>query len=714
MSETNDLLARRRSELAARRGALSALKQQELDRLLKRTVAEEAPARVIPPRPAGEPAPLSFAQERLWFLYQLEPESTAYNVCLPLRMTGRLNVAALSQSLNEAVRRHESLRTTFLEVDGKPVQHVSPVRSFDLPLVDLTKLSDSTRQDVVRRLVREYNARRFDLAEGPLFQATLFRVGNEEHVLLVLLHHIVVDEWSKQLLAREVGQIQQSFDRGEASSLPELPIQYADFAHWHRQYLREEVIERELSYWRTQLEDSPAMLNLPVDRPRPPVMTYAGDALPIVVPQALTAKLRELTRVEGTSLFTTLLASFQMLLAQYTGQNDIVVATPVAGRRSLETEALIGFFVNTLLIRTRLSGNPPLREVIKSVRETVLEAQTHDDLPFEKLVEELHPERSLSHGPLFEVMFVYSSKPDKMMDVQDISTSTLEMLSGTEKFGLTFEITEGFDELNCLLSYRTDLFDRSTIERIARHWQHLLETMVADPDRLLSNVELLDRDERAQILTAWNDTAVSWPDVSFLTLFDKQVDLTPDMPAVQFGEQLLSYGELNARANQLAHHLRSLGAGLDTRIAICLEPGLEMVTAVLGVLKAGAAYVPLDPSYPAERLSFMLSNARCLAVLTNEALAAGLPETEATVLHVDNARQSMASESAAPPVRVEPENLAYVIYTSGSTGLPKGVAMTHGALSNLIAWQRRELPQAARTLQFASLSFDVSFQDIFA
>jgi amino acid adenylation domain-containing protein len=670
---------------------------------------------MIPARPADEPAPLSFAQERLWFLHQLEFESTAYNVCFPLRITGRLNLAALNQSLNAAVRRHEALRTTFGAVDGRPVQFINPARNLDLSIVDLSSLPDSQREDVVRRLVHEGSRRHLNLAEGPLFQPALFRVAKDEHVLVVLLHHIIFDEWSRPLLVREVGEVYQTFDQGHPSLLPELPIQYADFAHWHRQSLREEVLEQELSYWRKQLDDSPPMINLPTDRPRPPVMTYQGDALPIVVPEALTEKLRDLTRSAGTSLFMTMLASFQMLLSRYTGQDDIVIATPVAGRRSVETEELIGFFVNTLLIRTKLSGNPRLREALDRVREVVLEAQTHQELPFEKLVEELHPQRSLSHGPLFEVMFVFTNKPRTLMEVQDISISLLEMNSASEKFGLTFEISEGFHELNCSLSYRTDLFDRSTIERLGRHWQRLLEAMVTEPDRLLSDVELLDEDEQAQILREWNDTAVSWAEPSFLSLFQNQVDLTPDVPAVQFAEQHLSYRELAARANQLAHHLLHLGVGTDTRVGICLEPSLEMVIAVLGVLKAGAAYVPLDPAYPVERLNLMLDNAQCFVLLTREDLVTSLPETEAAVLCLDRDWPEIAGESSADPrVQIDPENLVNVIYTSGSTGVPKGVAMTHLALGNLICWQKIALSQPARTLQFASLSFDVSFQDIFS
>ena len=713
MASTNDTLARRRSELAARRDALSALKQQELERLLNKSIAQEPAARVISPRPSGQPAPLSFAQERLWFLHQLDPESTAYNVCYPLRITGRLNLPALTQAINETLRRHESLRTTFAEVDGKPVQIASAVQELAVPIVDLTLLPESERQKIARGLVHEGGSRRFNLATGPLFQSALFRVAEQEHVLMVLLHHAIVDEWSKQLLVREVGELYQAFEQGQASSLPELTIQYADYAHWHRDSLCDEALERELSYWREQLEDSPEMLNLPVDRPRPPVMTYKGDAVPLVVPRQLTEKLRELTRSAGTSLFMTLLASFQMLLSRYTGQDDIVIATPVAGRRSVETEDLIGFFVNTLLVRTKFSGNPRLREAIDRVREVVLEAQTHQDLPFEKLVEELHPERSLSHGPLFEVMFVFTSKPRTLVEVQEISINLLELSSGTEKFGLTFEIAEGRDELNGLVSYRTDLFERATIERFCRHWQRLLEAMVTEPEQLLANVELLNEDEQTQILRTWNDTTTTWPEPSFLTRFEKLVEHTPDAAAVQFADQYLSYQQLNARANRLAHHLRGLGVGLDSRAGIYLEPSLDRMTAVLGVLKAGAAYVPLDPEYPAERLNLMLDNAGCVAVLTNETLASTLPQTMVQVVYLDRDWPQINSENVDNPrIEIPPDSLVNVIYTSGSTGVPKGVAMTHRALSNLVCWQTREFPQAARTLQFASLSFDVSFQEI--
>ncbi|HEX5885316.1 MAG TPA: amino acid adenylation domain-containing protein, partial [Pyrinomonadaceae bacterium] len=696
MAETNETLANRRSELALRRGTLSALKQQELERLFKNAVAEQTPVQTIPQRPEGQPAPLSFAQERLWFLHQLEPESITYNVCLALRITGRLNIPAMSQSINEVMRRHESLRTTFASPDGRPVQVILAPQNSELPFTDLSILPESQRQMVVKRLAREGYRRRFDLVAGPLFQPLLFRLAPEEHILLLRFHHIIFDQWSLDILTRDVGESYEAFEQGQASSLPEPRLQYADFAHWHRESLTDDVLVREVSYWRKQLEDSPEIMNLPTDRPRPPLMTYEGDSVEFELSESLTERLRSLTRSTGSSLFMTLLASFQMVLSRYTGQDDIVVATPVTGRNSVETEELIGFFINTLLIRTRLSGNPSLREVTERVRETVLEAQTHQDLPFEKLVEELHPERSLSHGPLFEVMFVFKSNPRTVTEVRDVTMNFVEMESGAEKFGITFVIGEGPQRLGCSLSYRTDLFDRSTIERLANHWRQLLTEMVTAPDQTLSDVELLDEAEQAQILKEWNHTAATWTEPSVLNLFAQQVELTPDAPAVQFADQYLSYRQLDARANQIANYLRGHGVGNDERVAICLEPSLEMVTAVLGVLKAGAAYVPLDPAYPAERLNLMLSSAQCAVQLTS-----------------DNWPNFANESDVDPRVQIDPENIVNVIYTSGSTGVPKGVAMTHRALSNLVCWQTTAKSQPGRTLQFASLSFDVSFQEIF-
>lgn len=696
MAEINETLANRRSELAQRRGALSALQQQQLERLLNKAISEETPAREIPQRPADQPAPLSFAQERLWFLHQFEPESVTYNVCLALRITGRLNVPAMSQSMNDVMRRHESLRTTFAARDGRPVQVIVAPQNGELPFTDLSTLPESQRQTVVKRLAHEGYSRQFDLVAGPLFQPLLFRLAQEEHILLLRFHHIIFDQWSLDVLTRDVGESYQAFEQGQASSLPEPRLQYADFAHWHRESLTDDVLTREVSYWRSQLEDSPEIMNLPTDRPRPPHMTYEGDSVEFELSESLTERLRSLTRSSGSSLFMTLLASFQMVLSRYTGQDDIVVATPVTGRNTVETEELIGFFINTLLIRTRLSGNPSLREVTERVRETVLEAQSHQDLPFEKLVEELHPERSLSHGPLFEVMFVFKSNARTVTQVRDLTMNFVEMGSGAEKFGITFVVGEGPQRLGCSLSYRTDLFDRSTIERLANHWRQLLTAMVTAPDQMLSDVELLDETEQAQILKEWNHTAATWTNPSMLNLFARQVELTPDAPAVQFADQYLSYRGLDTRANQIANYLRGLGVGNDACVGIRLEPSLEMVTAVLGVLKAGAAYVPLDPAYPAERLNLMLTDAGCAVLLTR-----------------DNWPSFENESDIDPRVQIDPENLVNVIYTSGSTGVPKGVAMTHRALGNLVCWQTSEKSQPVRTLQFASLSFDVSFQDIF-
>src|SRR5688572_27659711 len=705
MAQTDDLLARRRSELASRRAALSALKQEELERLLNKSVAEQSPAREIPKRPAEDLAPLSFAQERLWFLNQLEPESVAYNICIPLRLTGRLNTAAVNQSINEAARRHESLRTTFVEREGRPVQVIAPAQNRELPVVDLSSLPESERANVAQRLVEEGHRRHFNLAEEPLFQPTLLRLASDEHLLLVVLHHIVFDEWSMQILVHDVGENYQAFQQGLASPLTELPIQYADFAHWHRDQLRDEVLEQEISYWRTQLEGSPPAMNLPLDRPRPAVMTYEGDALAFTVPETLTDKLKDLTRSTGSSFFMTLLASFQMLLSRYTGQDDVVVATPVAGRPTIDTESLIGFFVNTLLIRTRLNGDPSLHTVLDRAREVVLEAQTHQELPFEKLVQELHPERSLSHGPLFEVMFIFNNKPRTLLEVQDVTMSLIESSSGTEKFGLTLEVSEG-QGLNCLLSYRTDLFNRSTIERFAKHWQRLLEGLAADPNQLLSNVALLDADEQSQILGGWNDTAVALPEACIHQLFEQEVEERPDAIAVEFEQEQLTYRELNRRANGLAHRLRREGVGPEVFVGVMLERSAELIVSLLGIAKAGGVYMPINLSDPPKRIQFILEDAAVTTVVTTRAIAESLGEKNLSLVYVDELIEEVA-ENLDPGIT--PDNLAYLMYTSGSTGTPKGVCITHRNVLRLVRGANyADLTAEETFLQFAPVSFDLS------
>src|ERR1044072_443310 len=454
MTVTKDDIAQRRSQLAARRAGLSAAKQQELEKLLKERSAEGSTIRVIPARPQGGPILLSFAQQRLWFLDQFEPGRATYNTPISFRLSVPLNLAALEESLKEAIRRHESLRTNFANDNGQPVQIIAATRELDLPLTDLRSMPQPAREAEARRLAGEHSRRPFDLAEDSLLRLSLLRLDDEEHTLLVTMHHIISDGWSMQVLIREVGTLYNAFCNGEPSPLPELAIQYADYAHWQRQYLQGETLEADLSYWRSQLKDIPPVLNLPTDRPRPPVMSFQGGSKEIIVGQALTDELRRLTDAEGATLFVTLLASFQMLLSRYSGQDDIVVGTPIAGRKWVETEELIGFFVNTLVMRTRLDGDPSISEVLRRVREVALSAQTHQDVPFERLVEELQPERSLSHGPLFQVMFALQNVPKTALEVeQGLSMSQEDFYSGIEKFALSLFVSEEKDRLVGLPDY---------------------------------------------------------------------------------------------------------------------------------------------------------------------------------------------------------------------------------------------------------------------
>lgn len=718
MSVTNDNLAERRAQLAARRAALSALKQQELEGLLQSVTVESAPARVIPERPRNEAPPLSFAQERLWFLDQLEPGGAAYNMCAPFRVIGRLNEAALIQSIGETVRRHESLRTTFVDIDGQLTQVISRSTSPHLQLVNIAALPEPQREAVVGQVLLAATQRPFDLSRGPLLQIVLFRISDEEHVLIMLLHHIIFDNWSMSVLLRDLLGIYQSFAEGSQSQLPELPIQYADFAHWQRQWLQGDVFEKELDFWRRELHDSPQVLNLPTDRPYTAAIEATADVERIDIPDRVTAQLVTLSRESETTLFMTLLAAFQILLSRYCGQDDIPVGTPVAGRRWVEAEGLIGFFINTLVLRTRLTGDPSIREVLCRVREMVLEAQSHQELPFEKLVEELQPERSLTRSPLFQVMFDFqTSRSDNGASVLGLLVETLRVPSPVAKFDLTLGMEELDGRIRGSIEYNAGLFERSTIERMLQHYSAILEAMVTNPEQRLSQVEMLSGSERQQLLCDWNETFAEYPaDKRLNELFEAQVERTPDSVAIQAHDGQLSYRELNERSNSLAHYLRELGVGADSRVGLRVERSPEMVIALLGILKAGGAYVPLDTSYPAERVSLMLDDADAKVFVTQSKLLDDSDQRDRKVVCVDTGWPLISERNKANlQLSLSPANLAYVIYTSGSTGLPKGVAVTHASVVSYItgSFGRFGLMNSDRILQFASVSFDVSIEEIF-
>jgi amino acid adenylation domain-containing protein/non-ribosomal peptide synthase protein (TIGR01720 family) len=647
-----------------------------------KAASQTPPSLQIPPLqpvPRDGTLPLSYAQQRLWFLEQLEPSRAVYNLPLAWGFTGILNVSALQQSLGEMARRHEILRTTFLSVGGQPMQVIAPDLSLPLPVVDLSTSPATAREAAVQRLATEEAQRPFDLARGPLMRATLLRLSDEDHVLLLTLHHIIFDGWSAEVFWREVVTRYTTICTAQPSSVPVLPLQYADFAVWQCHWLQGEALEAQLAYWKRQLGDTLPVLELPTDRPRPPIQTFQGARQALRLSASLTAALKALSQQEGATLFMTLIAAFQTLLCRYTGQTDLVVGTPIAGRRRAETESLLGFFVNTLVLRTDLRGNPRFRELLGRVREVTLGAYDHQDLPFEKLVEALQPVRDLSRNPLVQVMVVLQQSPPQARELPGLTVRPVAVDCGTAKFELTLSLQNTEQGLLATVEYNTDLFDHATITRMLGHFQTLLEGMIADPQQRLADLPLLTTAERQQLLVEWNNTTTDSPqDTCLHELFEAQVERTPNTIAVVCNGQQLTYSSLNRRANQLAHYLRALGVGPEVCVGLCMERSLEMVVGLLGILKVGGAYVPLDPAYPPKRLAGLVADTRLAVLVTQQQCAAGLPEQGAHVVCLDTDWERLAQQSEANPASgVTPENLAYVMYTSGSTGTPKGVMVEH-------------------------------------
>jgi amino acid adenylation domain-containing protein len=668
------------------------------------------------PIPRSESIPLSFAQAGLWFLDQLQPESAFYNIPLALRLSGQLNIAALESSLNEIIRRHEALRTNFAMVGGQPVQVIASTLTLKLVQVDLRHLAESEREVEAQRLATVEAMLPFNLEREPLVRATVQQLDSDQHVLLLIMHHIISDGWSLGVFVREFAELYKAFSTGMAPVLPELSIQYADFAVWQRQWLTPEVVSAQLNYWKQQLLDAPALLELPADRPRPAVQTFQGAYHSFSLSLELSVALAALGKRAGVTLFMTLLAAFQTLLYRLSGQEDIVVGTPVAGRNRKEIEGLIGFFVNTLVLRTDLGGHPSFEELLGRVREVALGAYAHQDLPFEQLVEALQPMRDLSYTPLFQVMFALDDALVPAVELPDVTVSPLAVETGTAKFDLTLSMENTASGLMGEWEYNTDLFDEATIARMAGHFQTLLEAIAAHPKQKISELPLLTPAERQQLIVEWNNTWAEYPqDRCIHQLFEEQVERAPDAVAVVFEEEQLTYRELNARANQLAHYLQSLGVGPEVLVGLCVERSFDTIVGILGVLKAGGAYVPLDPAYPQERLAFMLEDSSVPVLLTQEKLVEKLPQNSAQVVCLDGDIEKIAAHSSDNlSSSVTPDNLAYIIYTSGSTGKPKGVLLAHKGLCNLATAQIQlfGVQPDSRILQFASFSFDVATSDV--
>ncbi len=661
--------------------------------------------------------PASYAQQRLWFLDQFEGSDALYNVPLATRLRGPLDVDALERAVNTVIERHESLRTSFTLVDGVPHQAIEPAREISLEVIDVSDAPDPEKRGV--ELVSEHARGTFDLSSGGLFRLALIRLGDDDHIFSWTLHHIITDGWSMGVLRRELAALYAGFLEDQPVELADLPIQYADYAVWQQQWMESGGLNQQLDYWKAQLAGAPTLLELPTDRPRPAKQSFRGATVRTMLEPDLLERVSAFGEQEGATLFMTLLAAFAVLLSRYSGQEDVVIASPVANRSRIELESVVGFLVNTLALPMDAKGDQSFTEIVSQARETSLGAFSNQDLPFEKLVEQLNPERHLSHAPVAQVLFVVQNAVENPVTFKGLEQERVLTERGTAKFDISLFAAETTEGLRLSLEYCTDLFEQETAWRMLEHYRLLLEAMLADPTRPVGELQMLSHDEQ-RLLLASNQTAKSYPPGTMRPvheLVSEQARRTPDAAAVLCAGEQLSYSQLDARSNQLARCLSGLGVKPGAVVAICAERSLEMTVAVLAVLKAGGAYAPIDPAYPRERIAFMLEDTDAPVLLTQQQLLAGLPDHRARTLCLDSDLELIESHDDGPVSgEATLQDLAYVIYTSGSTGRPKGVAMGHRPLANLLAWQLESFagPAAARTLQFASLSFDVAFQEIFS
>jgi natural product biosynthesis luciferase-like monooxygenase protein/amino acid adenylation domain-containing protein len=676
--------------------------------------------------PRNGELPLSFAQQRLWFLTQLDPDSPLYNNPIAIRLDGPLDLPALKLSLNTIVQRHEALRTTFYAVDGKPAQIIAPFLKLKIEMVDVPDLPEPSHTNEIRRLVFEEGRRAFDFVNGPLIRAALLRESPTRYVLLLTVHHMVSDGWSLEVIYQELGALYKNLSKGQTSPLPDLPVQYVDYALWQRRWMQGEVLESQLDYWKKKLAQPLSALQLPTDRPRRAVESFNGGNETLVLHKRLSESLKGLSQREEVTLFMLLLAAYNALLYRHSGQEDILVGTPIANRNRAELEGLIGFFANTLVIRTDLSGNPSFRELLSRVREEAFGAFAHQDLPFERLVEELQPDRDTTRNPLFQVVFAMQNVPAAPLDMGELVVSRLEggggsskghmvVDNGTSKFDLSLYAIEKPEGLSFTFEYNSDLFNSDRIRRMLQHLQVLLESILENPEERIAALPLLSAAERTQLIATCS-RGVDHPTEQCLHhLFEVQVRRTPDAVAVVFEKQRATYEQLNQKANRLAHYLRSLGVGPDVLVGLFMERSVETVVAILAILKAGGAYLPMDPAYPADRLAFMLDDARTSVLLTETKLLDSLPAHSVRTICLDDAETVMRSQPVTNPASpVAPEHIAYVIYTSGSTGKPKGCIITHRNVARLIRATEQWYgfnKQDVWTL-FHSFAFDFSVWEI--
>ncbi|HEX7180735.1 MAG TPA: amino acid adenylation domain-containing protein [Thermoanaerobaculia bacterium] len=680
-----------------------------------RAAGSAAQAPPILPVPRDRELPLSFAQQRLWFLQQLEPGSTAYNTPFALRLRGPADAAALEWTFEQVIQRHETLRTTFTLSGGQPVQTIAPPGPVPLPVVDLASLPPPARGVEALRLAAEEAKTPFDLSRLPVVRHRLLRLSPQEHVLLFTIHHVSGDGWSMEVLTREIVELYNARAEGRVPSLPDLPVQYADFAVWQREWLQGEALDAQIAYWRNQLAGAPALLELPTDRPRPPMQTERSGRVSLDLSPALSGAAEELGKKEGATPFMTLLAAYTVLLHRLTSQGTIVVGTPMAGRNRREIEGLIGFFANNLALRTDLEDEPSFRTLLRRVRETSLGAYAHEDLPFDKLVDELQPPRDMSHAPIFQVMFVYQAEIRQGLDLAGLELRPFGGGGAAARYDLTLTCAEQEGFFACGLDFNADLFEEATARRILSLFAHLIESAVAQPDRPVSELPLLGEEERRQVLFQWNDTQRDFPEACLHELFEAQAARNPEAVALLFEGQSITYGELRGQAERLARHLRRLGVGPESRVGLCCERSPEALASMLGVLMAGGAYVPLDPEAPRERLEAIAADAGISVLLTQASIEQSVEGIAQTLIRVDINEDVPEAGTEAPALPVLPDNAAYMIYTSGSTGVAKGVVATHRNAANFV----RALGGAVglgpedRLFLFAPLSFDASVLQIF-
>ena len=696
-----------RNELAERKS--------EILHFLHRSAQATSPEMTIVPRPPEEEPTLSFAQQRMWFLSQVEPESSVYNIPLSFSLKGKLDILSLEKSIQMIVQRHEVLRAQFPGKNGLPSQKISESVP-RLALHDLRHLSESDRQATVRTMIEEEGLRPFDLVHGPVLRTILLQLSEQEYVFLLVMHHIVSDGWSLGIFCRELASCYEALSLNQPISLPRLPFQYADFAKWQKEWLKDETLEQQLEYWREQLANLPSV-QLPTDYARSVGSASMGKLCEISIDKGLTDELYSLSYKEGTTLAITLLAAFQVLLARYTGEVDISVGSPIANRNHPEIEGLIGLFVNSLVMRTDLSGDPSFREVLARVQQVSLKAYEHQDLPFEKLVEVLQPDRDLNQNPLFQVLFAVQNIPYDGMTLPGLMVSPYANHMVTTSFDLECHVWENPQGLTLSLVYDTNLFEENTIARLGMHFQSLLGALVENPEKRIGSVSLIGKEEYEKILVTSREGKITFPHKGCIhELFERQVRQNPEAVALVWGNHEFTFDELNRRANQLGHYLKSIGVGPEVRVGLCLDRSPDLIIGLLGILKAGGAYVPIDPEFPRDRIQYLVQESGITALITLKKIVPLFPDTLPTLICLDSDRCVYQQEpDTNVNVAMTNQNLAYVIFTSGSTGAPKGVMIQHSTLVNFIQGAVREygIQPEDRMLQFASISFDASVEEVF-